>query len=160
MAFLILIRPDQRIRQHPSSLCYDSRNSSLQLARESTMPAHDWTRVETDIFHDFHLAWTAILRSTLNQGLLPAGYYALIEQHAGRMIPDVLTLHASPAPEEPPWLPPDTSGIDVAEAPRRVRRKPGADASRGFRRGLRPPVSWLRLRRVRIGANSFPEKSP
>ncbi len=87
------------------------------------MPVHDWTRVETDIFHDFHLAWTATLRSTLNEGLLPEGYYALIEQHAGRMIPDVLNLHASPTPEEPPWLPPDTGGSDVAEVPRRVRRK-------------------------------------
>ncbi len=87
------------------------------------MPVHDWTRVEADIFHDFHLAWTAALRSALNEGLLPEGYYALIEQHAGRMNPDVFTLHASPEPEEPPWLPPDSGGIDVAEAPRRVLRK-------------------------------------
>ena len=47
----------------------------------------------------------------------------MAEQHAGRAIADVLTLHASPEPPEPAWLPPDTGGIAVAEAPPRVRRK-------------------------------------
>jgi hypothetical protein len=87
------------------------------------MPVHDWTRVAAGIFHDFHTVWTVALRNTLNEGLLPQGYYALAEQHAGRAIADVLTLHASPAPEEPIWLPPDTGGIAVAEAPPRVWRK-------------------------------------
>jgi len=98
------------------------------------MPLHDWTRVEAGIFHAFHLVWTAGLQNALNQGLLPQGYYALAEQHAGRSIPDVLTLHASPEPEVPAWLPPDTGGIAVAEAPPRVQRKqimePGALARR------------------------------
>jgi len=35
----------------------------------------------------------------------------------------VLTLHESAAPPEPVWLPPDTGGIAVAEAPPRVRYK-------------------------------------
>jgi hypothetical protein len=87
------------------------------------MPVHDWTRVEAGIFHDFHTAWSAALRSALNEGLLPPGYYALAEQHAGRPITDVLTLHESPPPREPAWLPPDTGGIAVAEAPPRVQRK-------------------------------------
>jgi len=87
------------------------------------MPVHDWTRIDAAIFHDFHTAWTAALRSTLNDGLLPQGYYALAEQHAGRAITDILTLHASPEPPERAWLPPDTGGIAVAEAPPRVRRK-------------------------------------
>jgi hypothetical protein len=87
------------------------------------MPVHDWTRVEAGIFHDFHTVWTVALRNALNEGLLPEGYYALAEQHAGRAIADVLTLHASPEPGEPVWLPPDTGGIAVAEAPPRVRRK-------------------------------------
>src|SRR5262249_56619752 len=56
-------------------------------------------------------------------GLLPEGYYALAEQHAGRSIADVLTLHASPADVKPLPLPPDTGGIAVAEAPPRVRRR-------------------------------------
>jgi len=88
------------------------------------MPVHDWTRVEAGIFHDFHTVWTGALRNALNEGLLPQGYYALAEQHAGSAIADVLTLHASPeSPEPAAWLPPDTGGIAVAEAPPRVRRK-------------------------------------
>ena len=64
------------------------------------MPVHDWTRVEAWITHDFHLAWIAELHKALNGGLLPGGYYALAEQHAGHAIADVLTLHASPASSE------------------------------------------------------------
>ena len=87
------------------------------------MPVHDWTRVEAGIFHDFHVAWIPEIRKVLNGGLLPEGYYALAEQHAGTSIADVLTLHASPEPIEPwPLPPPDTGGIAVAEAPPRVRR--------------------------------------
>jgi hypothetical protein len=59
------------------------------------MPVHDWTRVDADIFHDFHTVWTCALRNTLNEGLLPQGYYALVEQHAGRAFADVLTLGTS-----------------------------------------------------------------
>jgi hypothetical protein len=87
------------------------------------MPVHDWTRVEAGIFHDFHVAWIPELRKTLNGGLLPEGFYALAEQHAGRSIADVLTLHASPATLEPLPLPPATGGTAVAEAPPRVRRR-------------------------------------
>jgi hypothetical protein len=87
------------------------------------MPLHDWTRVEAGIFHDFHNVWTAAIRNTLNEGLLPEGYYVLSEQHAGGLIPEFLTLHASPEPEQPAWLRPDTGGIALADAPPRVQRK-------------------------------------
>ncbi len=87
------------------------------------MPVHDWTCVEASIFHDLHVAWIPEIRRVLNGGLLPQGYYALAEQHAGRSIADVLTLHASPAPLEPLPLPPATGGTAVAEAPPRVRRR-------------------------------------
>jgi Protein of unknown function (DUF4058) len=56
------------------------------------MPIHDWSRVESGIFHDFHLSWIYELRRALNSGVLPPDYYALAEQHAGRLEPDVLTL--------------------------------------------------------------------
>jgi hypothetical protein len=85
------------------------------------MPVHDWTRVDAGIVHDFHVAWLPEIRKALNGGLLPQGYYALAEQHAGRAIADVLTLHASPVPPEPLPLPPDTGGTALAEAPPRVR---------------------------------------
>lgn len=87
------------------------------------MPVHDWTRVDAGIFHDFQVGWIPEIRTALNGGLLPEGYYALAEQHAGRSIADVLTLHASPVPPEPMPLPPATGGTVVAEAPPRVRRR-------------------------------------
>jgi hypothetical protein len=87
------------------------------------MPVHDWTRVEAGIFHDFHVGWLPEIRTALNDGLLPEGYYALAEQHAGHSIADVLTLHASPVTPEPLPLPPDTGGTAVAETPPKVRRR-------------------------------------
>jgi hypothetical protein len=88
------------------------------------MPVHDWTRVEAGIFHAFHTTWTGGLQNALNEGVLPEGYYALAEQHVGRPITDILTLHASPPPALPPLpLPPATGGTAVAEAPPRVRRR-------------------------------------
>jgi hypothetical protein len=87
------------------------------------MPVHDWTRVDSGIFHDLHTVWVGVIRTALNSGLLPAGYYALAEQHAGRPITDVLTLHASPVALEPLPLPPASGGTAVAEAPPRVRHQ-------------------------------------
>jgi hypothetical protein len=59
------------------------------------MPIHDWTRVDAGIFHDFHHAWIFTIKHALNSGLLPADYYALAEQVAGGLHPDVLTLEAA-----------------------------------------------------------------
>lgn len=88
------------------------------------MPVHDWTQVEAGIFHDFHVAWIAEIRKALNEGLLPSGFYALAEQHAGRAIADVLTLHAGPSPESlESWSPPTAGGTAVAEAPPKVSRR-------------------------------------
>jgi hypothetical protein len=56
------------------------------------MPIHDWTRVSAGIWHDFHLAWIAEIRGVLNESILPEGYYALTEQIAGPLGPDVLAL--------------------------------------------------------------------
>jgi len=58
------------------------------------MPIHDWTRVPDGTFHHFHVTWIPMLARALNSGLLPAGYYAMAEQVAGGIIPDVLTLQA------------------------------------------------------------------
>lgn len=87
------------------------------------MAVHDWTLVPAGIFHDFHVAWIPEIRKALNGGLLPDGYYALAEQHAGRSIADMLTLHTSEPPPEPMPPPPATGGTIVAEAPPKVRRK-------------------------------------
>jgi hypothetical protein len=61
------------------------------------MPFQDWTRVPDGIFHHFHHEWISEICRALNRGLLPAGYYALDEQTAAGLGPDVLTLQASPA---------------------------------------------------------------
>lgn len=101
------------------------------------MGVHDWTIVDPGIFHDFHLAWIAEFRRALNGGLLPEGYYALVEQHAGEAIPDVLTLHTNqPAPSSLP-LAPDTGGTLLADAPPRVRRRETVE-----------PASYLTRRRT------------
>jgi hypothetical protein len=103
------------------------------------MPVHDWTRVDAGIFHDFHNVWIGHLRTALNEGLLPPGFYALSEQHAGRSIVDLLALHTSTAPRGPlPLpLPPATGGLAVAEAPPRTRRRHTVEpAARALRRSL------------------------
>src|SRR5947209_20103904 len=94
------------------------------------MPVHDWTRVSAGTFHDFHSSWITHLKEALNGGLLPEGYYALAEQHAGKAIADVLTLHTGEAePEEPPAPGP----VAVAEAPPRVARRVVASPNAAYR---------------------------
>ena len=87
------------------------------------MPLHDWSRVESGIFHDFHTAWITEIRNKLNAGLLPENYYALAEQHAGDDIAAVLALHVPPAPEElnpPIFGDSETGGTALAEAPPKI----------------------------------------
>src|SRR6266478_2118611 len=85
----------------------------------TAMPVHDWTRVNAGTFHDFHSAWIIHLKEALNDGLLPEGYYAMAEQHAGRVIADVLTLQLG---DEELIAPRDSGPVAVA-APPRVSRK-------------------------------------
>ena len=85
------------------------------------MGVHDWTLVDAGIFHGFHSLWVSQINNVLNEGLLPQGFYALPEQHAGRTIADVLPLHASRASLEP--FPRATGGTAVAEEPPRSRRR-------------------------------------
>ena len=54
------------------------------------MPIHDWTRVEAGIFHNFQLSWICAIADSLNRGLLPAGYYALIETSNRPVEPDCI----------------------------------------------------------------------
>ena len=95
------------------------------------MTVHDWARVDAGTFHAFHTAWITHLSEALNGGILPPSYYALPEQHGGRLIADVLTLQTPPSAGPPPVA---DGGVAVAETPPRVRRKltpsPAARASR------------------------------
>lgn len=84
------------------------------------MPIHDWTRIFDGAFHDFHQAWITELRNALNSGLLPAGYYALAEQVARPIVPDVLTLQSRNSPDVPRSGEPIGAATALA-APPRVR---------------------------------------
>jgi len=81
------------------------------------MPVHDWTRVSAGTFHHFHSAWIVHLTESLNGGLLPEGYYALAEQRAGQIVPEVLTLRVGEPHEE---RHPPPGAVAVAEAPPKV----------------------------------------
>jgi hypothetical protein len=56
------------------------------------MPIHDWTRVSSGTFHDFHQGWTIEIRNTLNSGVLPDGYYAMADQRVSGPEPDIILL--------------------------------------------------------------------
>jgi hypothetical protein len=90
-----------------------------------TMPVHDWSLVEAGIFHAFHVQWVARLQETLNAGTLPSGYYALAEQHGGRIVADVLTLHSGPRSPQSSR----EGGIAVSDSPPRVLRRKSSQTS-------------------------------
>jgi hypothetical protein len=81
------------------------------------MPVHDWTRVGAGVFHAFHCAWITQIQETLNSGILPEPYYALAEQVAGELGPDVLTLQANGTPGESDGAGRSETGAAVALAP-------------------------------------------
>jgi Protein of unknown function (DUF4058) len=56
------------------------------------MPLHDWTRVPSGLFHDFHQSWSIRIKDALNAGCLPKGLSALVEQRAGPREADVLAV--------------------------------------------------------------------
>jgi len=91
------------------------------------MPIHDWTRVNPGTFHDFHGSWITHIKESLNEGLLPAGYYAMAEQHFDQMVADVLTLHVGDQEDSPSSFG-DPRAVAVAEAPPRIRHKMVAQA--------------------------------
>ena len=80
------------------------------------MPIHDWTRVDSGLFHAFHQMWITTISDALNNGTLPEDYFALPEQRIQGPIPDVLTLRRTPAVGEPS----NTGGLAVADAPVRT----------------------------------------
>jgi len=56
------------------------------------MPVHDWTKVYSGMFHDFHQSWTIRIKDALNSSGLPSGMTALVEQKMGSKEPDLLTV--------------------------------------------------------------------
>ncbi|HWG46987.1 MAG TPA: DUF4058 family protein, partial [Gemmataceae bacterium] len=93
------------------------------------MSIHDWTRVEAGIFHAFHHDWITEISRALNRGLLPTAYYALPEQLASGLGPDVLTLRRPNGNDTSPTEVPD-GGMALALAPPKVRLRMRSDANR------------------------------
>jgi hypothetical protein len=89
------------------------------------MPIHDWTRVDSGLFHDFHQSWAVEIKNALNGGVLPADYLALVEQHVRGPIADVLTLRLPKGDRKPNA---GGGGVAVAARPeiRTVSRKENA----------------------------------
>lgn len=56
------------------------------------MPMHDWTRVKSGTYHNFHVLWLSTITNRLNAGVLPQGFFAMAEQVVGGPEPDVVTL--------------------------------------------------------------------
>jgi hypothetical protein len=79
------------------------------------MAVHDWTRVDSGLFHAFHQRWISALADSLNGGVLPTEYFALPEQNVRGPIPDVLTLKLSSGGAEE-----SGGGLAVAESPPRT----------------------------------------
>src|ERR1043166_5496730 len=94
------------------------------------MPVHDWTHVDAGIFHAFHHDWITEIARALNRGLLPAAYYALSEQLAGGLGPDVLTLRRLGSIGPTSIGTPPEGGIALAVAPPQVRIRMHAEANR------------------------------
>jgi hypothetical protein len=102
------------------------------------MPMHDWTRVNAGTYHAFHNAWITHLQEALNEGLLPKSYYALGEQRAGDMGPDLLALHETNGHAVPAPAPLDEGGlVAVAEAPPKVHLAQEARQEAAFYLGKR-----------------------
>jgi len=79
------------------------------------MPIHDWTRVPSGLFHDFHQSWSIRIKDALNGGPLPKGLSALVEQRSGPKESDVLTIEAYGRSRRP--KPVDSSSILTLERP-------------------------------------------
>ncbi len=65
------------------------------------MPIHDWSRVPSGLFHDFHQSWSVRIKDALNAGRLPKGISALVEQRAGPWEGDVLTFERKSKTQRP-----------------------------------------------------------
>lgn len=76
------------------------------------MAIHDWTRVDAGTFHDFHQDWTVEICRTLNRGILPPGFFAMVDQRAASPEPDVIALKLR-QPRSP-----REGGLAIADRPR------------------------------------------
>jgi hypothetical protein len=97
------------------------------------MPIHDWTRVDAGLFHAFHVTWIGELTGALNGGILPKDHYALPEQWAGEVKPDVLTLRVEGSGLSNGTVQsPSEGGVALAEVEPKVQMHVQCDPSLGY----------------------------
>lgn len=101
------------------------------------MPMHDWTRVKSGTYHNFHILWMANLTNRLNAGLLPPDFFAMAEQIIGQPETDVVTLQTGARPKLPPER---NGGVAVAIAPPKTRFVLPSDEERYARKANRIAV--------------------
>jgi hypothetical protein len=77
------------------------------------MPIHDWTRVDAGTFHDFHRSWTVEICRSLNAGLLPDAYFAMIDQRVSVPEPDIILMDSASTKQ-----PPTRRGSETVAPPR------------------------------------------
>jgi Protein of unknown function (DUF4058) len=84
------------------------------------MPMHDWTKVNSGLYHHFHQVWMVEISRALNRGKLPKNLSALVEQRTGFKQPDVVAVEVT-IPDEP-WS--SSGGTAVLDRPKtRITRK-------------------------------------
>jgi hypothetical protein len=88
------------------------------------MPIHDWTRVSPNDYHDMHFAWLAAIRTSLNSGILPPGYFAMTEHTARPIVPDVLTMNLAAGARSMPNGGPATLPTATYTATAQDKRRP------------------------------------
>jgi len=79
------------------------------------MPIHDWSKVDVSIFHNFHQSWSVALCEKLNSGLLPTGYFTLVEKRFRKSEGDVVALTMT---DKAGWFERETDGGGIATATR------------------------------------------
>jgi len=101
------------------------------------MPVHDWTKVKAGVFHDFHVEWTRAIKHALNHGILPNGYYSMVEQYTAGFEADVLRLEHSHNDGEPTPRKPNGTAAVLAKP----RRQATAETEMEFYRRKKKVVS-------------------
>ena len=97
------------------------------------MPLHDWTRVQSGLFHEFHQSWSVRIKDALNGGLLAKDFYALVEQKVDGPEPDVIAVELKNRAK-----PPGGASTATLEPPKAaLTARVASDASRYARRANR-----------------------
>lgn len=82
------------------------------------MEIHDWNESPYGLFHHFHQQWSVAMCDALNSGILPKGFYTLIESHAREVLPDRWKQQRHEKSEQPRR---PIGGVALAEAPPKTK---------------------------------------